>query len=153
MKFIVFKTLACLASVVTATVLACLFQTQFVISDLNNIGANINVVERLKMTGYDISNLSMLYGIFIFIGLGIAFLAGALLYKIVKTQRVLIYMVAGMACFIVMLFLMKQVFFGVSIIAGSRSGLGLAFQAFAGGIAGYLFARLTAPVQIKAADK
>jgi len=147
MKFVIFKIFAFLASVITATVLASLFQTQFVVTDLNQIGANIDLADRLKMTGYDIAHLSRLYGIFIFIGMAIAYSAGALLFRRVKTKRTLIYVVAGMCCFLVMLFLMKQVFFGVAIIAGARSGLGLAFQALAGGIAGYLFARLTAPVK------
>ena len=149
MKFVVFKIFAFLASVIAATVLACLFQTQFVISGLNQIGGNIDMAERLKMTGYDIAHLSRLYGIFIAIGLLIAFIAAALFFRMIKAKRTVIYVVAGMCCFIVMLFLMKQVFFGVPIIAGARTGLGLAFQALAGGIAGYLFARLTAPVKKK----
>jgi len=152
MKFIVFKIFAFFASVITATVLASLFQTQFVISDLNNIGAGIGLAERLKMTGYDIAHLSRLYGIFIFLGFAIAFFAAWVLHHFVKGKRTLIYMVAGGTCFLVMLFLMKQLFFGVPIIAGARSGLGLAFQALAGGIAGYMFARLTAPVKKKAVE-
>ncbi|PHS37188.1 MAG: hypothetical protein COA91_10775 [Robiginitomaculum sp.] len=131
-------------SVVVATLLATLFSSQFVIAGLAQAGAEISWGERLSMTLYDLGHLGRLYAIFIFIGLAIAFLAGGLVYRFAKTKRPLIYVVAGMACFVVMLYLMQAVFFGVPIIAGARSTLGLAFQALAGGLGGYVFARLTA---------
>ncbi len=85
-----------------------------------------------------------LYAIFITIGLLIAFLVAGLMTRKINKKRRLIYTLAGAACFIVMLYLMKAVFFGVPIIGGARSTLGLSFQALAGGIAGYVFAKLTA---------
>ena len=134
-------------SVVIATVVATLFSTQFVIAGLEGAGAVIGLGDRIDMSFYDLSHLGRLYGIFIFIGLGIAFLFAALIHHFAKTKRLLIYIVAGTACFVVMLYLMQAVFFGVPIIAGARSGVGLACQALAGGIAGYVFARLTARAQ------
>ncbi|NNC38822.1 MAG: hypothetical protein EX271_04415 [Acidimicrobiales bacterium] len=139
------RPLVFILSVVVATVLASIFSTQFVIGDLGKAGAPVGFGDRLSMTAYDIVNLGKLYGIFIFIGLLIAFLAAGLIYWKAQTKRPLIYIVAGMMCFVVMLHLMKLVFFGVPIIAGARSIIGLAFQAIAGGIAGYVFARLTTP--------
>ncbi len=130
-------------SVVIATLLATLFSSQFVLGGLAGAGAKISLGERLGMTLYDLGHLGPLYGIFILIGLATAFLAAALVYRFAKTKRALIYVVAGMACFVVMLYLMQAVFFGVPIIAGARSTLGLAFQALAGGLAGYVFARMT----------
>lgn len=139
-------------SVVLATVIASFFSTQFVIGDLAKVGAPIGFSERLSMTAYDAVNLGKLYGVFIFIGLFIAFLAAGLFYKITQTKRPLIYVVAGMVCFIVMLQLMKAVFFGVPIIAGARSGVGLIFQALAGGIAGLFFANFTKPLNFVSKD-
>jgi len=136
--------LAFVISVVLATLLATLFSTQFVIAGLTQAGAEISLGERLNMTLYDLGHLGRLYGIFILIGLAIAFLAAALVYRFAKTKRALIYVVAGMACFVVMLYLMQAVFFGVPIIAGARSTMGLIFQVLAGGLGGYMFARLTA---------
>ncbi len=130
-------------SVLIATLLATLFSTQFVITGLEGAGAKVGLGDRLDMTFYDLGHLGRLYGIFIFIGLGIAFLCATIVHRFAKTKRPLIYVVAGMACFVIMLYLMQVVFFGVPIIAGARSGLGLAFQALAGGLAGYVFARLT----------
>ncbi|MBL4853842.1 MAG: hypothetical protein JKY25_06335 [Robiginitomaculum sp.] len=130
-------------SVVIATLVATLFSTQFVIAGLTGAGAEISLGVRLDMTLYDLSYLGPLYGIFIFIGLTIAFPVAALVHRFAKTKRAVIYVVAGMACFVVMLYLMQAVFFGVPIIAGARSAMGLGFQALAGGLAGYVFARLT----------
>ena len=130
-------------SVIIATLVASLFSTQFVIAALENSGAQVGWGDRLDMTLYDLGHLGLVYGIFISIGLLVAFLVAGLVHHFAKTKRPLIYVVAGMACFVVMLYLMQAVFFGVPIIAGARSTMGLAFQALAGGIAGYVFAKLT----------
>lgn len=134
-------------SVLAATVVACMFSTQFVIAALEGSGADVSWAARLDMTLYDLGHLGLVYGIIIFIGLAIAFPVAALIYRFVKTKRPLIYAAAGMASFVVMLYLMQAVFFGVPIIAGARSTMGLAFQALAGGIAGYVFACLTKRAQ------
>lgn len=139
--------LAFILSVLIATVVATLFSTQFVIAGLEGVGAVIGLGDRIDMTFYDLRHLGLLYGIFIFIGLAIAFSLAALLHRTAKTKRKLIYVIAGTACFVVMLYLMQAVFFGVPIIAGARSTLGLVFQALAGGLAGYVFARLTGRVR------
>lgn len=139
------RPLVFMLSVLIATVVATIFSTQFVIHDLGKAGAPVGFADRMSMTFYDIANMGPVYGMFILIGLIIAFLAAGWVYKKAQMKRPLIYIVAGMICFIVMLFLMQAVFFGVPIIAGARSGIGLLFQAIAGGIAGFVFAKLTTP--------
>ena len=143
MRKIVKRILIFILSVIIATLVASLFSTQFVIADLQQAGAQVGWGDRLNMTLYDLGHLGRVYGIFIAIGLLIAFLAAGLAHHYAKTKRPLIYVIAGMTSFIVMLYLMQAVFFGVPIIAGARSAMGLVFQALAGGLAGYVFARLT----------
>jgi hypothetical protein len=147
MRAVVNVIFAYLASVIIATLLASIFSTQFVIAGLNEAGASISMTERISMTGYDFINMGKLYGMFIALGLAIAFVAAVVVYHFAKVGRPIVYIVAGMMCFIVMLHLMKAVFFDVQLIAGARSLLGLAFQALAGGIAGYAFAWLTRPTK------
>lgn len=130
-------------SVIIATLVASLFSTQFVIAGLEQAGAKVGWGDRLDMTLYDLGHFGPVYGIFIFLGLLIAFLTAGLIHHFAKTKRPLIYIVAGMTSFVVMLYLMQAVFFGVPIVAGARSTMGLAFQALAGGLAGYAFARIT----------
>lgn len=134
-----------LASTLTAAILGNLVSSQFVIAGLNDIGANLTFANRLSMTGSDVIGFGPMYAIFICIGFAIAFLAGWLVYKIAKTGRTLVYSAAGMAAMIIMLYMMKNVFFGVQPVAGARSLMGLVAQGVVGGIAGYLFARITAP--------
>lgn len=132
-----------LAAVITTGVLGVVLQTQNVISRLDGIGADINLGERLSMTAYDVIHLGGLYGIFIALALIIAFLAGGGVYRIAKFGRPVVYIVAGAIAMVVMLFAMQKVFFGVPLIAGARSGFGIAMQMLAGGMGGYMFARVS----------
>lgn len=144
MRNILLRILAFIVSLLTAVILATFFSTQFILAGLKTAGADVSFGERLSMSLYDIINMGPIYAIFTFLGLGVAFLSAGLVFYFAKTKRMLIYIVAGAACFLVMLYLMKAVFFGVPIIGGARTPLGLAFQALAGGISGYVFVKLTA---------
>lgn len=134
---------AWLTAVIAVIVLGVTFQTQNVISRLSNLGTDIGFGERLFMTGYDITHLGSLYGIFIAIALAIAFLAGGLLFRFAKFGRAVIYPIAGGVAIFVMLLLMKRAFFDVHIIAGARDSFGIALQILAGVIGGWVFAHLT----------
>jgi len=130
---------ASLATVITGVGL----QTQNVIAKLGGIGADVGLGERLTMTGYDIVHLGSLYILFIGIAFAVAFLAGGLLFRLTKFGRPLIYMVAGATALLIMLLLMKEVFFNTHIIAGARDAFGLGLQMLAGALGGFVFARVS----------
>ena len=132
-----------LLSVIIAALVASLLSTQFVVVGLGQAGAEIDWGTRIDMTLYDLGHMGSLYGIIIFLGFGIAFPAAARVHRFAKTKRTLIYVVAGMTCFLVILFLLQTVFFGVQIVAGARTALGITLQALTGGLGGYVFAKLT----------
>ncbi len=132
-----------LAAALLTVVLGVMFQSQNVIARLNNIGADIGFSDRLSMTGYDIFYLGKPYALFIGIALAIAFLAAGLVFRIAKFGRPLIYIVAGATAMLAMLFAMKEVFFDVHLIAGARDGLGIGLQMLAGGIGGWIFAKVS----------
>ena len=134
-------------AVLTTTGFAVIFQSQNIIARLNGLGGNIGFSDRLSVTFYDLTHLGSLYAIFIAIALAIAFLSGALVYKIAKLGRPVIYICAGAIAMIVMLLMMKEVFFGVAIIAGARDMAGLAFQMVAGGLGGFVFSKISASKQ------
>ena len=136
-------------AVLTTTGFAVIFQSQNIIARLNDLGGNIGFSERLSVTFFDLTHLGSLYGIFISIALAIAFLCGALVYKIAKFGRPVIYICAGAIAMIVMLLMMKEVFFGVAIIAGARDMAGLAFHMVAGGLGGFLFSKISASKQAR----
>lgn len=118
-------------------------QTQFVLSALGAAGAEVSLGDRLSMTLADIAGLAPLYLVFIVIGFVIAFLAGALVVRFTPLPRGLVYGVAGAVCMFVMLALMREVFFGVPVIAGARSLTGEISQAVCGALAGAFFAWTT----------
>lgn len=118
-------------------------QTQMVIGGLNDLGANIGLSQTLSMTAYDLTYLSQLYGAFIFIALLIAFIAGGLVFRFAKFGRPIIYTVAGGTAMLVMLYAMKNAFFGVHLIAGASDTVGISLQVFAGAVGGLLFERLS----------
>lgn len=136
-------------AVLTTTAFAVIFQSQNIIARLNGLGGNIGLSERLSVTFFDLTHLGSLYGIFISIALAIAFLCGALVYKIAKFGRPVIYICAGAIAMIVMLLMMKEVFFGVAIIAGARDMTGLAFQMVAGGLGGFVFSKISQSKQAR----
>ena len=136
-----------LAAAVTAVIFGVIFQTQNVLARLKDIGADVSVADRISMTGQDIFYLGQLYFIFVGLALAIAFLAGGLVFRLAKFGRPVIYMTAGAVALFVMLYLMKEVFFGIPAIAGARDGLGIGLQMLAGAIGGFVFAWVSRPRQ------
>jgi hypothetical protein len=131
------------AAALITVILGITFQTQNVLARLENIGADVSFVERLSMTLYDIQHLGSLYIIFVSIALAVAFLLGGLVYRFAKFGRPIIYMVAGGAAILVMLFAMKVAFFDVHLIAGARDAFGIGLQMLAGAIGGFVFAKIS----------
>ena len=129
--------------VVTTIALAIIFQSQNVIMRLNDIGAEVSLPERLSMTAYDLQHLGSLYGLFVAIALAVAFLVGGVVFRFAKIGRPLVYIFAGSIAMLVMLFAMKQAFFDVHLIAGARDGAGIGLQMLAGGIGGWVFAKIS----------
>ncbi|NNE58921.1 MAG: hypothetical protein HKN36_12510 [Hellea sp.] len=131
-----------LGAIFVTYILACIFQTQRVISLLQDSGGDVSFGERLSMTFYDLRHLSMLYLPFISIALTAAMAVSIFLAKKFKGLEIFVYIVAGMTAMMVLLFGMKMFFFDVHLIAGARDGFGLTLQAIAGGFGGKMFYRL-----------
>lgn len=139
----IYRLKALLVSVLITIFLGVTLQTQMVIAGLNNLGANIDLRQTLAMSAYDLIYLSRLYGLFICIALMISFLAGDLIYRFIQFGRSMIYTIAGGTAMFVMLFSMKNAFFGVHLIAGASDTFGIMLQVIAGMIGGFVFARLS----------
>ncbi len=130
---------------VLLTVLAVIFQTGFVLSMLSEVGAEIGIGAALSMIIDDLIGFGPLYGVLIAVGLVIAFPAAALVHRLTKLSRELVFACAGAACLLVMLIAMEQAFFGVQLVAGARTLPGLIGQVLAGGLGGLAYAMITAP--------
>ena len=134
-----------LAAVLTTVILGIGLQTQNVLAQLEGIGADVALADRLSMTFYDLQYLGSLYVIFVGISLAIAFLIGGLVFRLVKLGRPIIHSAAGAAALLTMLLGMKEAFFGVHLIAGASDGLGIGLQMLAGAVGGFVFAKINRP--------
>ena len=132
-------------AVVVLAVVAVVFQSGFVLSMLGDVGAEIGPGALIRMMIDDLTGFAPLYGALIAIGLLVAFPVAALLHRLTKLHRTLVFAGAGGVCMLVMLLAMEQVFFGVQLVAGARTLTGLASQILAGVIAGWVFASITPP--------
>ena len=133
------------AAALITVVLGVFFQTQNVLARLNEIGADVGLADRLKMTGYDVLYLGKPYFIFVGISLAISFWVASFVFRFVKFGRPIIYSVAGAVAIFVMLYAMKEVFFKIPAIAGARDGLGIGLQMLAGAIGGFVFSKINRP--------
>lgn len=133
-----------LVAVIVLTVLAVIAQSVFVMFGLVDVGARWEFGPVLSMIMADLMGLGPVYGPLIGVGLLIAFVAAAVLNRLIGGMRTLIFACAGAVCIGVMLVLMQEVFFGVQLIAGARSLPGFVVQVLAGLVGGYVFARMTA---------
>ena len=147
----IFKRLGILLISVIATVfVASVISTNRVINSLAKVGGDSSLGDRLSMSFYDFTHFGTLYGIFIFLALSIAFAAAWGVFKVARFGRPIVYAAAGAIAMFTMLWSMEQVFFGIPIVAGARDNFGLILQMLAGGIGGFIFAKLTAREPTKA---
>ncbi len=118
-------------------------QTQFVLAALSAIGAKASLADRMSMTAADLIGFAPLYGAIIAIGFLIAFGLAALVMRFVKLPRLPVFAIAGGFCIWLMLTLMREVFFGIPLIAGTRTATGEVVQILCGALSGALFSVLS----------
>lgn len=135
--------LALLAAALVMAIAGTAVQTQFVIASLQAVGAPVALRDRLAMTMADLAGFAPLYGALSAIGLAVAFAAAGLVRRFLKLPRGAVFAAAGAVAVAVMLAAMREVFFGMQLVAGARSGAGLAAQILCGALAGAAFAALT----------
>ena len=129
-----------LAVIVTAA-LATIASAQFVIAALSQAGAIVPITDRAAMSAADLISLAPLYAVFIGFALAMAFIAAGLISQKRPNLRLPLFIGAGAVAILVMLLAMERVFFGVPIIAGARTPLGLLTQVLCGAAGGYIFAK------------
>ncbi len=137
-------------TVIATTALACVIGTQFVLAALSDVGVAIPFAVRVANTWYDVLNLGFIpspafgfsYGFMITVGFLIAFIAAAAVAHFLPRHRVIIFTVAGAVAVITQLWISYQSF-EVMLFAFARTPLGLAAQAAAGAVGGWLFATYT----------
>ena len=118
-------------------VLGVIINSQFV---MNAHGVPISLSERLNMTAFDVSNM-VLYFVVILISLLLGFLIATVVKRFLPSLSGAAFPVAGAAAIGTALGLMYIMFQTVPI-SGARSALGFLSQVIAGGVGGWIFARI-----------
>jgi len=125
-------------------VLASALHSLFVLTALAGIDIEIGFANAMQMIGSDLLGLLPTYGVIIAVTLALAFTFARFVFlRQQKPARftVLIYALAGMVGFLVMLSAMQPIL-NVTLIAGARSTAGLIAQCCAGLIGGIVFCAL-----------
>lgn len=142
MQIFIRLAIAFIAAVFITAVFSSIFSTQFVIAGLQNLGVEIPLGVRVKMTLGDLSILQTLLMIIAACFL-VGFLVAWLCSSKLNGNRTLWYAVAG-ACAYLLTFFVLEAVLQLMPVAGARTGFGLFTQAIAGLIGGYVFARISA---------
>ena len=116
--------------------------SHFVLRGLEGLGVVIPLEDRFAMYGHDVVGMGSIAGMVAGVGFLVAFPVAALIVRFLPALRTVGYVLAGAAAMGVALLLMQWVL-GMMPMAGARTTGGLVAQAVAGGLGGYLFARVT----------
>ncbi len=131
------RILGFVAAAITAYIIATILNSQFVIGAH---GISVSFDDRFNMTMFDLSNMT-LYLVIIAAAMVIGFLIAGLLKRFLPKLSSIAYPIAGVAAIGTALGAMYLMFQTVPI-SGARSALGFLSQMLAGGIGGWVFARI-----------
>lgn len=115
--------------------------TQSVMSRLADMGVQVSLGVRLQTTLQDLVGMAGLYLPIIAAAFAVAFPVAALVSRYLPRWRSLGYPLAGGVAILAVHFILNQSF-NITPVAAARTTLGLAFQALAGVLGGYVCLRL-----------
>lgn len=115
---------------------------------LPEIAQPIAMDVRLATTGKDLVGMLPAYTPLVAAALVAGFVVARFVIGWLPSLRTLGYLLAGAAGMLAMHLIMRTTFDGIVPVAATRSTIGLALQVLAGGIGGWLFARLTMPAPV-----
>ncbi len=123
-------------------VLASILSTQFILGSLQNMGVDVSAMVRFSTTLHDLLGLSTSYLILILVAFILGLPVAAGLSKLMPSQRLVLFVLAGFVAIVALHLIMKAVL-GMSAIAATRTMFGLLSQGVAGAAGGYLYFRLS----------
>lgn len=132
-------------AVVTAVAAGSIIQTQFNLSRIQALGADINLVTRLSATWHDLLNFTPAYALLVSIAFALAWPVAGLLKRWLPDQRTLLFTLAGFSAIWAMIAIMNRAL-PVTPIGATRGLAGLIALSLAGAAAGWLYARIVSVV-------
>ncbi len=134
-----------LAAVVTATALGSIVQTQFNMAAIRALEAPVPLTTWLAVTLRDLAGFGSFYGIAVAVALLIALAVAHLVVRYVPQWRTTVFVAAGVVAIVVFLQVLGVLLPAedLRIIAATRYVSGTVLLALAGGVGGWVYARLT----------
>lgn len=133
---------AFLGGVLTAYVVGAIASTQMVLNAVDRLGVPVDAATRVSAVLHDLPAMAPAYLAAIAITFLIALPVAALAMRFVPGPRTLGYALAGTVA-LAALHLIIPAVLGMHPLPATRSVIGLAWQAAAGAVGGYVFARLS----------
>ena len=118
--------------------------TQMILHEVSSFGVPVDFATRIGATLHDLAGLAAAYLPIVAVALVVAYPVTALVLRFVPGPRVLAYAIGGAAALFALHSLMFALL-GMHPLPATRTGLGMALQAVAGGIGGCAFACLARP--------
>ena len=131
-------------AVVTAVMLGSIAQTQFNLSRIEALGAEIDLGTRAAATWHDLLYFTPAYALLVSIAFAIAWPVAGLLKRRLPDQRTLLFTLAGFSAIWVMIAIMNRAL-PVTAIGATRSLAGVVVLSLVGALAGWLYTRSLPP--------
>ena len=134
--------IAFLLAVIATYLLAAAFSTQVILHQVADLGLPVPLTVRMDTTLEDLIGMLPMYLPIVAVSLVVAIPVSALALKFVPIPRTLGFLIGGAAALWVLHTIMIAVF-GIHALPATRFNVGMATQALAGAVGGYVYARLS----------
>lgn len=128
-------------AVVTTVAVGSVAQTQFNMSRIQALGAEIGLGTRLATTWHDLLNFTPAYALLVSIAFVIAWPAAGLLKRWLPDQRTPLFTLAGFSAIWVMIAIMNRAL-PVTAIGATRNLAGVIVLSLVGAAAGFMYTRI-----------
>lgn len=130
--------IAYLVAVLVAYAAAAIAQTQSMLANLQDMGADVTLGDRLAATGHDLLGMATLFLPMIAAGFALALPVAAGIIRMLPRWRPVGYALAGGVALLAIHLLLQQAF-NITPISAARTALGLTVQALSGALGGWVF--------------
>lgn len=130
--------IAYLVAVLVAYAAAAIAQTQSMLANLQDMGVDVTLGDRLAATGHDLLGMATLFLPMIAAGFALALPVAAGIIRMLPRWRPVGYALAGGVALLAIHLLLQQAF-NITPISAARTALGLTVQALSGALGGWVF--------------
>lgn len=132
-----------MASVITTCISASIFQSSFVLIELQNVGAKITTEAWFHTIWHDLYGLIfggyIPFGLAVTVGFFVALPTAALIRKLSGIPKWILYPLATAVALLTIRFTISSMFLGLILLVGTRDVAGLTFHLLTGALGGFVY--------------